>query len=63
LKATRWALLKNPGDLTTLHRTTIAALAKLNGSLYRDYLLKEQMRAIFAAKGDHGRALLAGWLA
>lgn len=63
MKGTRWALLKNPADLTTLQRTTVAGLATLNRGLYRAYLLKEQMRAIFAAKGDHGRALLAGWLA
>lgn len=63
MKGTRWALLKNPADLTTLQRTTIAGLASLNRGLYRAYLLKEQMRAIFVAKGDHGEALLAGWLA
>lgn len=63
LKGTRWALLKNPKDLTMLQRTTLAGLAKLNGGVYRAYLLKEQMRAIFATKGDAGRQLLAGWLA
>jgi len=62
LKGTRWALLKNPKDLTMLQRTSLAGLAKLNGGVYRGYLLKEQMRAIFAAKGDHGRQLLGGWL-
>jgi hypothetical protein len=31
--------------------------------LYRAYLLEEQMRAIFAAKDDHGERLLAGCLA
>ncbi len=63
LKGTRWALVKNPSDLTMLQRTTLAGLAKVNHGVYRAYLLKEQMRAIFAAKGEAGRALLAGWLA
>jgi len=63
LKGTRWALLKNPGDLTMLQRTSLAGIAQLNGPLYRAYLLKEQLRAVFAAKREHGRRLLAGWLA
>lgn len=63
LKGTRWALLKNPGDLTMLQRTSLAGIARLNGPLYRAYLLKEQLRAVFAAKGEQGRQLLAGWLA
>jgi transposase len=63
LKGTRWALLKNPADLTVLQRTTLAGLARTNTGIYRAYLLKEQMRAIFVSKGAHGRMLLAGWLA
>lgn len=62
LKGTRWAVIKNPADLTTNQRTTLASLAKTNNGLYRGWLLKEQMRAIFAAKGDHGRSLLGGWI-
>lgn len=63
LKGTRWAVLKNPEDLTGEQRTTIATIAKTNNRLYRAYLLKEQLRAIFAARGKPGRVLLAGWLA
>ncbi|RJQ89079.1 transposase [Amycolatopsis panacis] len=59
---TRWAVLKNPEDLTGEQRTTLAAIAKTNNRLYRAYLLKEQLRAVFAARGKTGRALLAGWL-
>jgi transposase len=62
LKGTRWALLKNPADLTTLQRTTMAGLSKTNSPVYRAYLLKEQMRAVFVSKGDHGVALLNGWV-
>jgi transposase len=62
LKATRWALLKNPPDLTGAQRTTIAIIAQVNKPLYRAYLLKEQLREVFAVKGTQGRALLAGWI-
>lgn len=62
IKGTRWALLKNPADLTAIQRGTLAGLAQTNRGVYRAYLLKEQLRAVFAAKGDHGRSLLGGWL-
>jgi transposase len=62
LKGSRWALLKNPLDLTGAQRTTVAFIAQVNKPLYRAYLLKEQLREIFAVKGAHGRALLAGWI-
>ncbi len=62
LKGSRWALLKNPPDLTGDQRTTIAIIARVNQPLYRAYLLKEQLREVFATKGKPGRALLAGWL-
>jgi transposase len=63
IKGTRWAVLKNPGDLTGEQRTTISVIAKTNNRLYRAYLLKEQLRAVFAIRGKPGRILLAGWLA
>ena len=49
LKGSRWALLKNPPNLTGPQRATLAGIAKANGGLYRAYLLKEQLRAIFQA--------------
>lgn len=63
LKGSRWALVKNPGELTGEQRTTLASIATTNRALYRAYLLKEQLRAVFAAKGEKGKQLLAGWLA
>jgi transposase len=64
LKHTRWALLKNPPNLTGDQRATLAGIAKANGGLYRAYLLKEQLRAIFqAAELADARALLGGWIA
>jgi len=64
LKGSRWALLKNPPNLTGDQRTTLAGIAKANGGLYRAYLLKEQLRAIFqAVELADARALLGGWIA
>ena len=60
IKHTRWALLTNPPDLTGDQRTTLAAIAKDNGALYRAYLLKEQLRMIFQAELPEAKALLAG---
>jgi len=62
LKGTRWALVKNPDDLTGDQRTTLSGIKRTNRHLYTAYLLKEQLRAVFEAKGQHGRALLGGWL-
>lgn len=60
LKGSRWALLKKPQDLTGTQRTTLAAVAKTNDPLYRAYLMKEQLREVFALKGPQGRRLLWG---
>jgi transposase len=64
LKHTRWALLKNPPNLTGDQRATLAGIAHANGGLYRAYLLKEQLRAIFqTVELSDARALLSGWVA
>jgi len=57
-----WATRKNPVDLTGEQRTSLASIAATNRTLYRAYLLKEQLREVFRVKGVDGRRLLAGWL-
>jgi transposase len=57
-----WAVRKNPADLTCEQRTSLASIATTNNTLYRAYLLKEQLREVFRVKGRTGRQLLAGWL-
>lgn len=57
-----WAVRKNPPALTTEQRTSLADIAHTNRTLYRAYLLKEQLREVFRVKGHEGRQLLAGWL-
>jgi transposase len=62
LKGGRYALWKNPADLTDNQAAKLASIAKTNQRLYRAYLLKEQLRQVFALKGDTGIALLERWL-
>src|SRR5664279_6040519 len=62
LKNARFALWKNPGDLTERQACTLAGIAKTNAPLYRAYLLKEQLRQVFQLKGAEGIALLDAWL-
>lgn len=62
LKNARFALWKNPEDLTEGQRHRLAVIAKINAPLYRAYLLKEQLRQVFQLKGEAGMALLEAWL-
>src|SRR5664279_5624500 len=62
LKGARFALWKNPDDLTERQACTLAGIAKTNAPLYRAYLLKEQLRQVFQLKGAEGIALLDAWL-
>jgi len=62
LKGARYALWKNAGDLNTRQQAMLALIAQTNKPLYRAYLLKEQLRQVFALKGAEGIALLEAWL-
>jgi transposase len=63
LKGSRWAVLKNPTRLTGGQQVSLASIKATNAPLYRAYLIKEQLREVFAVKGPHGRQLLAGVIA
>jgi len=47
LNGARWALWKNPEDLTGRQAATLELIAERNEPLYRAYLLKEQLREVF----------------
>jgi transposase len=53
-KGARWALLKNPPDLTDDQAATLRKLKRRGGDLWRAYALKEALRAIFAGDLDEG---------
>jgi transposase len=63
LKNCRYALWKNPEDLTDRQAAKLAWIARHNHRLYRAYLLKEQLRLVFAHRGDEATAMLDAWLA
>jgi transposase len=62
LKHARFALWKNPADLTGRQRAKLARIAEVNRPLYRACLLKEELRLLFRVKGPHAVALLDAWL-
>jgi transposase len=64
LKGARWALWKNPDNLTAKQRRTLAWVATANAPLYRAYLLKEGLRTVFQASNlTVALARLDAWLA
>jgi len=63
IKGCRYALLKNPPRLNDRQRASLAKVKRLNGALWRAYLLKEQFRAVFQLRGAAAIAALDAWLA
>jgi transposase len=47
-KGSRWALLKNPEDLTDTQAAQLAKIKRTRGGIWRGYEMKEQFRAVFA---------------
>ena len=64
-KGARWALLKNPQDLTEKQAATLKAVKTHGGGLSRAYQRKEELRAIFAGDLDPDQTmeLLDRWCA
>lgn len=62
-KRARYALWKNPDDLTERQRHELDWIAKTDPRLWRAYLLKEALRYVFAVRGDEGKEALRRWLA
>jgi transposase len=62
VKRSRFALWKNPENLTDKQREQLAWVAKTDPKLYRAYLLKEGLRLVFAIKGEAGKEALDRWI-
>lgn len=62
-KGSRWALLKNPEDLTDTQAAQLAAIKRNRGGIWRAYDMKEQFRAIIAGDltRDEAAVLLDRW--
>ena len=52
-KGTRWALLKNPQDLTDRQKVQLARIRRNRGGIWRAYEMKEQFRAILIEDRRH----------
>ena len=63
MKGARFALRRRPELLRQKERERLAAIERHNKPLYRGYLLKEQLRAIYATADAHeAEDLLRQWL-
>lgn len=62
LKGARFALWKNPENLTRRQEYKLASVRHLNEPLFRAYLLKEQLRLVFKKAGSLGKEILGDWL-
>lgn len=63
LKGSRWALWKNPEDLTFRQEVRLSIIEQNNQPLFRGYLLKEHLRDVFKTRGEEGKQKLDVWLA
>lgn len=58
----RYALWKNPEDLTERQQDKLAWIARTSPRLHKAYLLKEGLRFVFKVKGKPGIEALERWL-
>jgi transposase len=62
LKGARFALWKNPANLTERQQLKLARVQQLNQRLYRAYLLAQQLREIYRVPLETAITLLDAWL-
>jgi transposase len=62
VKGARWILYRAADELEPAQRTRFDALLALNAPLTEAYLLKEQLREVFAVRGLAGITLLDAWI-
>jgi transposase len=62
LKGARFAVWKNPENLTDRQAAKLATIQQTNARLYRAYLLKEQLRQIYRLPAAAAERLLDRWL-
>ena len=62
LKSARYALWKNPENLTGHQRAKLEWIAKVDPRLYRAYLLKEALRTVFKLPFEQAAYALERWI-
>ena len=63
LKDSRWALLKAPENLRPEEQVKLAEVAALNRRVYRAYLLKEELRALYRCGSQAAEQHFTAWIA
>jgi transposase len=63
LQRARFALWKNPEDLTIRQHDQLEWIQTTDPRLWRAYLLKEGLRFVFKVKGEAGKHALERWIA
>lgn len=63
LKNSRWAVWKNPENLTEKQRAKLAWIAKNEPRVHRAYKLKEGLRLVFQLDHDEAAEALEEWIA
>jgi transposase len=63
LKDSRWALLKAPENLVPKERLKLAEVERINQKVFRAYLLKEELRALYRCSINSASTHLDSWLA
>jgi len=62
LKGSRWALMKNPGDLNRKQKRKLRDIETDNRPLFLAYLMKEQLREVFQQRDWQGPFMLSDWI-
>ena len=62
MRRARYALWKNPQNLTERQQVKLAWIAKTDPRLYRAYLLKEGLRTVFKLPVDQAAEALDRWV-
>lgn len=62
IKKIRYALWKNPENLTAYQAHQLEWVARTDPRLYRAYLLKEALRYAMRRKGEEGKDALEAWI-
>lgn len=62
LKGTRWALLKAPEHQSEKDKAKLSGVAALNTRVFRSYMLKEELRALYRCSPRSAPAHLDAWI-
>lgn len=62
VKKTRWALVKDPQNLTEKQKAALAWIKVNDQQLHRAYLLKEALRLVFTLPHEQAVTALDGWI-